>query len=253
MYIVITIFCAVIMVAIPILMTAIGSWKESMTTATPSNIHHRAILYWRKKPRTKVLLVILFVILLLATIMNAILAIAYNSYSIRLYTIGGNDHYPLTVGIEDDIPIGDLYYTLDGTNPSNSSTVQRYTGEFILNEKTLIIAQRRFLGMFLGESSTVFDSQGHWNVQGEAFVNSKSVNVDADKQVEIDQDMLAQLSDDEIDHLYPWSFVGMVTMSGSPTDTLIEKYEFVGFDWIDGEMTARTIWNHYIRQPANTY
>ena len=252
MYIVISIFCAVIMVAIPIIMTAIGSWKESMTTTAPSNILQRAMLFWSKRPRTKVLSVILFVILLLATIMNAMLAIAYNSYSIRLYTIGGNNHYPLTVGIEDDIPIGDLYYTLDGTNPARSSTAQRYTGEFTLTEKTLIIAQRRFLGLFLGESSAVFDSQGHWKVQGDATINMNTANADENKQAEIDQDMLAQLSDDEIDQLYPWFFVGMVTMSGSPTDTLIEKYEFVGLDWIDGEMAARTIWNHYVRQPANT-
>lgn len=46
-----------------------------------------------------------------------------------------------------------------------------------------------------------------------------------------------------------WSFVGMVTTTGWPVDTLEDKYEFVGFDWkcTGCERTPRKIWNKYHR------
>ena len=46
-----------------------------------------------------------------------------------------------------------------------------------------------------------------------------------------------------------WKFVGMVTTTGWPTDTLSVKYEFVGFDWncTGCERTPKKIWNKYTR------
>lgn len=48
-----------------------------------------------------------------------------------------------------------------------------------------------------------------------------------------------------------WNYVGKVTTTGVPTDTLAVKYEFVGLDWSDcgtGCTTApRKIWNKYTR------
>lgn len=46
-----------------------------------------------------------------------------------------------------------------------------------------------------------------------------------------------------------WTYVGMVTTSSSPMDTLAVKYEFVGFDWkcIGCERVPRKIWNKYTR------
>ena len=46
-----------------------------------------------------------------------------------------------------------------------------------------------------------------------------------------------------------WQFVGMVTTTGWPTDTLAVKYEFVGFDWkcTGCERTPKKIWNKYTR------
>lgn len=46
-----------------------------------------------------------------------------------------------------------------------------------------------------------------------------------------------------------WKYVGMVTTTGWPTDTLAVKYEFVGFDWkcTGCELTPKKIWNKYTR------
>ena len=46
-----------------------------------------------------------------------------------------------------------------------------------------------------------------------------------------------------------WKFVGMVTTTGWPTDSLSVKYEFVGFDWkcTGCERTPKKIWNKYTR------
>ena len=46
-----------------------------------------------------------------------------------------------------------------------------------------------------------------------------------------------------------WKFVGMVTTTGWPTDTLSVKYEFVGFDWkcTGCERVPKKIWNKYTR------
>ena len=46
-----------------------------------------------------------------------------------------------------------------------------------------------------------------------------------------------------------WKFEKMVTTTGSPTDSLSVKYEFVGFDWkcTGCETTPRMIWNKYTR------
>lgn len=50
-----------------------------------------------------------------------------------------------------------------------------------------------------------------------------------------------------------WNFVGMVTTTGAPADTMSVKYEFVGFDWkcTGCERVPRMIWNKYNRTTYN--
>lgn len=66
----------------------------------------------------------------------------------------------------------------------------------------------------------------------------------------IDEKVLSVLTDEERNRLFPWKFVGMVYTDGCPTDTLAEKYEFVGYEdnW-NGKLAPEKIWNHYVRQP----
>ncbi len=66
----------------------------------------------------------------------------------------------------------------------------------------------------------------------------------------VDGNVLSVLPEEERDRLFPWKFVGMVYTDGYPTDTLSEKYEFVGYEdnW-NGKLTPGKIWNHYVRQP----
>ncbi len=53
-----------------------------------------------------------------------------------------------------------------------------------------------------------------------------------------------------------WTFVGRVTTTGVPTDTLAVKYEFVGLDWSDCGVgctkAPRKIWNKYTRSVGTT-
>lgn len=65
----------------------------------------------------------------------------------------------------------------------------------------------------------------------------------------IDESILSQFTQEELDQRFPWTFVGMVVTTGWPTDTLSKKYEFVGFNWDDGGLTPKKIWNLYVRQP----
>lgn len=67
----------------------------------------------------------------------------------------------------------------------------------------------------------------------------------------IDESILSQFTQEELDQRFPWTFVGMVITTGWPTDTLAEKYEFVGFNWDDGGRIPKKIWNHYVREPVN--
>ena len=88
---------------------------------------------------------------------------------------------------------------------------------------------------------------------GEAFYKYKTVKVGTAKQTYCKgynyyRELTTQKTT-AIKQGTEWKYVGMVTTSGWPTDTLSVKYEFVGFDWkcTGCERTPRKIWNKYTR------
>lgn len=66
----------------------------------------------------------------------------------------------------------------------------------------------------------------------------------------IDDSILSKFTEEDRDKFFPWVYVGRVVRLSAPTDTLGEKYEFVGLDWEDDNRSPFEIWNHFVRQPV---
>ena len=66
----------------------------------------------------------------------------------------------------------------------------------------------------------------------------------------IDDSILSKFTEEERDRYFPWVYIDRVVRLSAPTNTLSEKYEFVGLDWESDNKSALQIWNHFIRQPV---
>ena len=66
----------------------------------------------------------------------------------------------------------------------------------------------------------------------------------------IDDSILSKFTEKERDRYFPWVYIDRVVRLSAPTNTLSEKYEFVGLDWENDSKSPLQIWNHFIRQPV---